>query len=92
MLLDDARALHEHAAGTTGRIQHGAALGVEHMGNQRDQRDGGEELAAVVRLLVGELGEEVFVDAPEDIAGDLLQLIGVEGAQQLAEDLALSSS
>ena len=89
VLLDDARTLHEHAAGAAGRVQHRAALGVEHVGDQRDEGDGRKELAAVVGLLVGELGEEVFVDAAEDITGDLLQLVGVEGAQQLAEDLVV---
>ena len=38
-----------------------------------------------MRLLVCELGKEVFVDAPKDVAGNLLQLLRVEGAQQLAE-------
>jgi hypothetical protein len=38
-----------------------------------------------VGLLVGKLGQEVFVDAAEDVAGDALKLLGVEGAQQLAE-------
>ena len=57
------------------------------MGNERDQGDGGEELAGVVGLLVGKLGEEVFVDAAEDIAFDRFQLLAVEGSQQLAEHL-----
>ncbi len=60
-----------------------------HMGDQRDQRDRGEELAVVVGLLVGKLGEEVFVDAAKDIACDRFQLLGVEGAQQLAEHLVV---
>jgi len=38
------------------------------MGNERDQRDWCEELAAVMRLLVRKLGEEVLIDATEDIA------------------------
>jgi hypothetical protein len=42
-----------------------------------------------VGLLVSELGKEVLVEAAEDIAGHLLQLVGVEGAQQLAEDLVI---
>ena len=84
-----AGALHEHAAGAARRVEHGAALRVQHVGDQRHQRDGREELTAVVRLLVGELGEEVFVDAPEDVALDPFQLVGVEGAQQLAEDVVV---
>jgi len=67
MLLDNARALHEHAAGAARGVQHRAALRVEDVGDQRDQRDGREELASVVRLLIGELGEEVLVDLPEDV-------------------------
>ena len=85
-LLDDAGALHEHAAGACGRVEHCAMLWVEHMGDQRYQREGGEELAAVVSLLIGELGEEVLVDATEDVARDLLQLIRVERAQELSQD------
>jgi len=34
-----------------------------------------EELAVVVGLLDGKLGEEVFVDAAEDVAGGLLNLL-----------------
>ena len=55
------------------------------MGDQRDQGERREELAAVVCLLVGELGQEVFVDAAEDVAGDTLQLVRVEETQQPAE-------
>jgi len=78
-------ALNEHAAGAAGGVEHNTAVGVQDVGDERDQRDGGEELAAVVGLLVGELGEEVFVDAAEDIAGDALQRVGVERAQELAQ-------
>ena len=56
------------------------------MSDQRHQRHGREELPAVVGLLVGELRQEVLVDAAEDIAGDLLQFVRIERAQKLAED------
>ena len=42
-----------------------------------------------MRLLVGEPGEEVLVDAAEDVARDLLQLVGVERAQELAEHVVV---
>ena len=89
VLLHGARALDEHAAGAAGRVQHGAAVGVEHVGDERDQRHRREELAAVVRLLIRELGEEVLVDAPEDVARDLLELVGVQRSQELAEDVVV---
>ena len=84
--LDEAGALDEHAARAAGRVEHDAALRREHVGDERDQRDRREELAAVVGLLVGELGEEVFVDAAEHVARDLFEFFRVEGAQELAED------
>ena len=89
VLLHRACALDEHAAGAAGRVEHGAAVGVEHVGDERDQRDGREELAVVVRLLVGELRQEVLVDAAEDVAGDLLQLFGVQLAQQVAQHIVV---
>ena len=42
-----------------------------------------------MRLLVGELRQEVLVDAPEDVAGHALELVGVQLAQQLAEHLVV---
>ena len=49
-------------------------------------RDRREKFAAVMGFLVGELGQEVFVDAPEDIAVGLLQRRIVD-AQKLAQDV-----
>ena len=89
LLLHGARALHEHAAGAARRVEHGAAVGVEHVGDERDQRHRREELAVVVRLLVGEPREEVLVDAAEDVAGNPLELVRVQLAQQLAEHLVV---
>ena len=43
-------------------------------------------------LLVGKLRQEVLVDTAEDIAGDLLQFVRVERAQELAEDGAVQFS
>ena len=48
-----------------------------------------EELAVVVRALLGELGEEVFVDAAEDVARRRAQLLAVEHAHQVFEHLVL---
>ena len=89
VLLHGAGALDEHAAGAAGGVEHGAAVGVEHVGDERDQRHGGEELAAVVGLLVGELREEVLVDAAEDVAVGVPELVGVQLPQQVAEDVVV---
>ena len=67
--LHEMRTLHEHAAGAAGRVEHDAACRFDDVGDQRDQGDRGKELAVVVGLQVGELGQEVFVDAAEDVPG-----------------------
>ena len=50
-----------------------------------DDRDRREKLAAVVRLEIGELRQEIFVDAPEDVAVRFLKRGIVEDAQEVAE-------
>ncbi len=86
---DDPSALHKHAARTAGRVKHPAVCWFDDVGNQRHQRHRSEELAAVVGLLVGELGQEIFVDAAKDISGNPLQFLGIKGAQQLAKHLVI---
>ena len=51
-----------------------------------------EELAVVVRLLDGELGEEVFVDAAEDVARGVFDLLTVEVPHQVFEHLGLEDA
>jgi hypothetical protein len=65
-------------AKTLGDLPLALHLAGRYLDTYRD--DGGEEFPAVMGLLVGELGEEVFIDAPEDVAGDLFQFIWIEGA------------
>ena len=50
-----------------GRVEHAAVVRLDDVDDGLHQRDGREELAAVMRLLVGELGEEVLVDAAEHV-------------------------
>jgi hypothetical protein len=85
LALDEAGTLDEHTAGTAGRVQNGAPFGFEDVGDERDQRNRCEKLAGVVGFLVGELGEEVLIDATKYIAGDTLEFIRVECAEELTE-------
>ncbi len=51
-----------------------------------------KELAVVVCLLNGELGEKVFVDTTEDIAGGLPDLLAIEEAHQVFEHFGLEDA
>ena len=82
---DEMRRLHEHAARATGGVDDLATCGFDHIDDGFNDADGREELAVVVGFLVSKLRQEVFVDAPEDIAIGLLQRRVVEDAQDLAQ-------
>lgn len=75
MFFDDASTLHEHATRTAGWIEDRSTLGIEDVGDQRDQRNRRKEFAAIVCLLIGELGEEVLIDAPEHVTGRKYSLL-----------------
>ncbi len=89
-MLNHASALHKHAAGTRGGVEHNAPVRLQHMGNERDQRYRRKKFAAIMRVLCSKAGQKVFVDAPEDIARDRFQLISVERAQQLTQNVVLN--
>lgn len=57
--------LHEHAARAAGGVEDHTVIGLDHVDDGLDDGGRGEELAVVVGVLLGELGEEVFVKAPE---------------------------
>ena len=80
---EEAFALDEHAAGAAGGVVDGAAGGGEHGDEQADDGPRGVELAAVFSLGGGEAGEEIFVDAAEDVAAALFG--GAEAAEQAHE-------
>ena len=63
--------LHEHAAGAAGGVVDAALVGSEHLDQEAHHAVWGVELAAVLALGAGEAGEEVFVDAAEQIDGAL---------------------
>ena len=64
-------------------------VGFDDIDDSLHQRHRREELAAVMRFLVGELGKEVLVDAPEHVAVRAPQRRVVEGSQDLAEHVVV---
>ena len=64
---DELLRLHEHAAGAAAGIVDAALVRREHLDQQAHDAARRVELAAVLALGAGELGEEVFVDAAEDV-------------------------
>ena len=59
--------LHEHAAGTAAGIVDAAFVGSEHLDEEAHDALRGVELAAFLAFGAGELAEEIFVDAAEDV-------------------------
>ena len=72
VLLDELLALHEHAAGAAARVEHAALVRGEHFDQHADDATGRVELAALLAFGTGELREEVFVDAAQDVLGAVL--------------------
>ena len=58
LLLDEVAGLDEHPAGTAGGVEHDAVIGLDDVDNGLDEGGRGEELAVVMGLLDGELGEK----------------------------------
>ena len=78
--------LHEHAAGAAAGIVDAAFVGREHLDEEPHDAVRGVELAAVLALGAGELGEEVFVDAAEDVLGAVLPSSpSADGADEVDE-------
>jgi hypothetical protein len=64
---DEAFALHEEATGAVARVIDAAFVGGDHLDQDFVHALRGVKLAASFAFGAGELAEEVFVDAPEDI-------------------------
>ncbi len=69
VLLDEALAGHEHAARTAAGVVDAAPIRRQHLDEHADDVAGRVELAALLALRAGELGQEVLIDAAEDVAG-----------------------
>ncbi len=86
MLLDEVDRLHKHATRTTGRVEHLAAVRFDDLDHQAHDGTRSEELAALRSLAAGKLGEEVFVDLPEEVAGSVGRDVG-EILEQLIREV-----
>jgi hypothetical protein len=84
---DELLGLHEHAAGAAAGVVDAALVGGEHFDQQAHDAGRGVELAAVLALGAGELGEEVLIDAAEEILGasGLLLVARADGADEVDE-------
>jgi len=82
---DELFRLHEHAAGAATGVVDAALVGREH-GHQAAHHAGrGVELATVLALGAGELGEEVFVHATQDVLGAVFAVAEADGADEVDE-------
>ena len=81
--LDKLLALDEHAARAATRVEHAALVRGEHFDQHADDAAGRVELAALLAFGAGELGEEVFVDAAQDVFGAVLGIAQPDGADEV---------
>jgi hypothetical protein len=66
---DELLALDEHATGAAARIVDAAFVRFDHFHQDADDGAGCVELAAELAFGLSEFAEEVFVDAPQGVAG-----------------------
>ena len=67
-------------------------IGLDDVDDGLHDGRGREELTVIVRLLHRELGEKVFVDTAEHIAGRLLDQLTIEHAHEVFEHLGLEDA
>ena len=87
--LDELGALDEHAARPARRVEDPAVERLDDLDDQPDDRVRREELAAEPTLGRREVGEEVLVDQPERVAGQLCAAAArTAGAARLRVDFS----
>src|SRR5439155_16685509 len=85
MLLDEVRGLNEHAARSTGRIEHLSAVRLYDLDHQAHHAARREELATFVSFTASKLTEEIFVNLSQQITASIRWDIG-EVFQQIVWD------
>ena len=92
LMPDEVAGLDEHASRTSRRIEDNAVVRLDDIDDCLHERRRREELAVIVGLLNGELSEEVFVDAAEDVAGGLADPLAVKQTHQVFEHLGFKDA
>ena len=87
MRADELHRLHEHARGTAAGVVDAAAVGFEHLDQELDHAARRVELAALLPLGAGELGEEVLIDTAEHVLGTARLVADLDVADEV-NDLA----
>ena len=90
-VLDEVARLHEHPARTAGGVEDDTVIRLDHIHDGLDDRRRGEELAVVMRTLLGELDEEILVDTAEHVPRGGAKRLGIEGAHHLFQDVVLEA-
>ena len=78
-------ALDEHAARSAGGVVDASPIRGNHLDEEADDAGGGVELAAVLSLGAGELGEEVLEDASKEVFGPAGGIGELDGADEVDE-------
>src|SRR5690349_19049467 len=64
--------LHEHSGRAATGIEDAAFVGCEHFNEELDDATSSVKLSALLPFGAGELAEEIFVDAPQNVFGAAL--------------------
>jgi len=82
---DEFFGLHEHAARPATRVKDAAFVRLDHFDEELDDRLRCVEFAAFFAFAGGELAEEVFVDAAENVARAAFLVAEADGADEVDE-------
>ena len=83
--LDELFRLDEHSAGTAAWVIDSALVRSQHFDQNTDHAAGRIELAALLSLGAGELREEIFIDAAEDVLGAVFLVTQADITDQINE-------
>ncbi len=82
---DELDGLDEHALGAAARVVDPPLVGLDHLHQEPNDAAGRVELTALLALGAGELGEEVIVDAAENVLGAAFLVIHPDVGDEVDE-------